>query len=268
VRYKMIALDIDGTLNNDEKQITPRTREALIRVQQQGVVVVLASGRPASGLARESIALELARHNGLLLSCNGALVKDAETNAVLHQSMIPRATAKALLRHIERYPVTGIVEDGTTLYATDPNGYCIEYECRNNNLRLEIVDNVADRVDFCPAKILIAAPRETLTPLIGAIEAPFAEDLSFVQSAPVYLEATLRGTSKAESLRLVCAHLGIASDEVMAFGDGHNDMSMLEFAGHGVAMGNACEELKRIANEVTLTNNEDGIAHALARHFG
>ena len=71
-----------------------------------------------------------------------------------------------------------------------------------------------------------------------------------------------------ESLRRVCERLGIAPAEVMAFGDAQNDMSMLDFAGYGVAMGNACAELKAMADEVTLSNNEDGIAVSLAKHFG
>ncbi|WP_302489555.1 HAD hydrolase family protein [uncultured Mitsuokella sp.] len=79
--------------------------------------------------------------------------------------------------------------------------------------------------------------------------------------------STVKGVSKSASLARVCERLGIERSEVMAFGDAQNDMSMLDFAGHGVAMGNACDELKDMADEITLSNNEDGIAASLSRHF-
>lgn len=91
--------------------------------------------------------------------------------------------------------------------------------------------------------------------------------MSFVQSAPWFYEGTAKGVSKSASLGAACERLGIRPQEVMAFGDAQNDMSMLEFAGYGVAMGNACSELKAIADEITLSNNEDGIAAAISRHF-
>ena len=144
-------------------------------------------------------------------------------------------------------------------------------EGRNNNMAVEIVDNIADAVEaqgVSPAKILTAAQNETLVPLLPYIREGFTEEMDFVQSAPWFYEGTAKGVSKSESLRRVCERLGIAPAEVMAFGDAQNDMSMLDFAGYGVAMGNACEELKAMADEVTLSNNEDGIAVSLAKHFG
>jgi hydroxymethylpyrimidine pyrophosphatase-like HAD family hydrolase len=88
-----------------------------------------------------------------------------------------------------------------------------------------------------------------------------------VQSAPWFYEGTIKGVSKLSALEHACDKLGIDRREVMAFGDAQNDMSMLAFAGYGVAMGNACDELKAMADEITATNNEDGIAVTLARHF-
>ena len=99
--YKMIALDLDGTLNNDEKKITDKTREALLAVQQHGVMVVLASGRQAPGLLREADALDLKDYHGLLLSYNGGQIKDATTGEILYSQAIDRETALRFLRHLE-----------------------------------------------------------------------------------------------------------------------------------------------------------------------
>ena len=265
--YKLIALDLDGTLNNDQKVITPKTREALIKAQQQGAIVVLASGRPTSGLFGESQALDLEQYHGVLLSYNGGKVIDVTTQEVLLEKAIPCSLAKKLLRHLEAFDVTPIVDNGEFIYTNDPQGFNISYESEGNHLPLKIVENIADAIDFNPVKILIASPHEKLVPASQNIIEPFKQDLSFIFSAPFYLEATMKGIDKAKSLALICKKLNILPQEVMAFGDAQNDKSMLEFAGLGVAMANATDELKAIADEITLSNNEDGIAHTLAKYF-
>lgn len=267
MRYKMIALDLDGTLNNDEKKITPKTKEALIAVQKKGVKVVLASGRPTSGLKRESDALELEKYNGILLSYNGGKVVDATTKEVIYEKSLPNETAVRLLKHMEDFEVSPIVDNGKHYYTTSKDEFMIEFESRLNNLGIKEVENVADAVDFNPVKVLIAAPKEYLVPASEKIMEPFKKELSFVQSTPFYLEATMKGINKASSLQAVCDKLNISPDEIMAFGDEHNDLTMIEFAGLGVAMGNACAKLKEVADEVTLSNNDDGIAHTLNKYF-
>lgn len=266
MKYKIIALDLDGTLNNDNREITKRTKEVLLAVQKQGATVVLASGRQAPGLKRESETLELERHHGILLSYNGGKIIDATTKKVIYEKCIPGEVAKRLLRHLEVLPVTPIVDDGKYIYTTDKNGYRIFEECQNN-LELKMVNNIANELDFSPVKVLIAAPNEVLVPASEKIIPHFEEELSFVQSAPFYLEATMKGISKAGALEAICDILHISPEAVMAFGDAQNDLSMIEFAGLGVAMGNACEELKAAADEVTLSNNEDGIAYMLEKYF-
>lgn len=265
--YKMIALDLDGTLNNDQKKITQKTRAALIEVQKKGVVVVLASGRPTSGTKRESDALELEKNNGILLSYNGGKVVDATTKEVIYEKSLPKETAARLLKHMEAFPVTPIVDNGKDYYTTDEKGFMVEFESKLNNMGIKVVDNVADNIDFDPVKILIAAPKEQLIPSSEKIMEPFRHELSFVQSTPYYLEATMKGINKASSLQAVCDLMEIKPEEVMAFGDEQNDIKMIQFAGLGVAMGNACDNLKAVADEVTLSNNEDGIAHTLDKYF-
>lgn len=266
MKYKMIALDLDGTLNNDQKVISPVTKNSLIEVQKQGVRVVLASGRPAPGLKRECDSLELVKYHGLLLSYNGGKVIDAATNEVLYEQSIPNHMAVKLLSHLEQFPVNVMVDDGIDMYAIAEDGFQVSYEYRNNNMGLKIVNNLAASIDFSPVKILIAAPPEVLAVYEKEIAADFQDKFSFVRSAPVYLEATLKGISKAESLGRAAAVLNIKQEEIMAFGDGLNDLSMIQFAGLGVAMGNACEELKEAADVVTLSNNEDGIALILKKY--
>lgn len=109
--YKMIALDLDGTLNNDDKVITPKTRAALIAAQKQGVVVALVSGRQAPGLQREADALEIEKYHGLKISYNGGRIQDATTGEILFDSSIDNATAVAFLRHLEPWPELSPIVD-------------------------------------------------------------------------------------------------------------------------------------------------------------
>lgn len=267
MRYKMIALDLDGTLNNDQKVITQKTKDALIEVQKQGIVVVLASGRPTPGMKRESDELELEKYHGLLLSYNGGRIVDVTTKQVIYEKSLPKVTAVKFLKHLEDFKVTPIVDDSNHYYTTDRKEFMIEFESKLNNMGIKIVDNVADDLDFSPVKILIAAPNEYLMPISDEITKPFRHELSFIHSSPVYLEATMKGINKASSLQNICDYLHIKPEEIMAFGDAQNDISMLEFAGLGVAMGNAMDSVKEIADEVTLSNNEDGIAFTLEKYF-
>lgn len=260
---KLIALDIDGTLYNDEKKITHKTRQALIDAQKNGHVAVLASGRPTPGLYLQSEELKLEKYHGLLLSYNGGKVTDITSNEVIYQKAIPNKTAKKLLKHLEKFDVNPIVDDGVYIYTNKPNGFKLDFESQQNRLEIKKVDNICNSVDFDPVKILIAAPNEILAPLIDEICKPFKDTLSFVMSAPFYLEATVKGVTKAHALKKISEKLNIDRSDVIAFGDAENDMSMIEYAGKGVAMGNACETLKEAADMVTLSNNDDGIAFAL-----
>ena len=266
MKFKLIALDLDGTLNNDAKIITEKTRQALVAAQKAGAIVALVSGRQAPGLEREAQALEIDKYHGMKISYNGGQIMDATTGEVLFRKAIPNDLAVRFLRHLEKWQeLSPIVDDGEYIYTTDAERYKVYDESHNNNLKVKIVPNIADAVTFEPVKILTAAPNEILLPHLQDISGGFEAEMSFVQSAPWFFEGTTKGVSKYSALEQAAAYLGISRDEVIAFGDAQNDMSMLEFAGYGVAMGNACDELKAMADEVTLSNNEDGIAATLAK---
>lgn len=264
---KLIALDSDGTLTNSDKKITERTKNALLEMQRRGSRLVLASGRPLAGLLREASLLQMDKYDGYLIAYNGGKITTANGKEIIFENSIPQVLARDVLLHLRKYPVNPIVDDGTAIITTDADSFSIAYESRNNNLAIKIVNSIVDAVDFDPVKILIAAPQEILEPVIEEIRQPFANTLSFIRSTPFYLEVTAKGIDKGMSLARLCEHLKIEQDVVMAFGDADNDKTMLEYAGVGIAMGNSCESLKKIADEITLSNNDDGIAIALGKHM-
>ena len=264
MKYRLIAMDLDGTLNNDEKQITEITKNALMAAQQKGIRLALASARPSPGLYRERDVLHLQDHEGILMSYNGGRIVDAATGKVLFETSMPLDETKAVLRFLENLPVTPILDDGVQFYVTDRNAYMVEYECWNNQMVCSEVENLADFISFAPVKILMSVQPEILKDVQAQIAAFLPEDLTVVQTAAFYLEVIPKVINKGQGIRDICRTLGISPEEVIAFGDAANDIPMLQAAGVGVAMGNAADAVKAAADRITRTNNEDGIAAALA----
>ena len=257
---KAIFLDLDGTLNNDQKIITESTKSALMAAQRRGVRLVLASARPSPGLFKERDILCLQEFGGVLMSYNGGRIVDAKSGAVLYETSMDLEQTKAVLRFLEKLPVTPILDDGVQFYVQDKNGYKVDYECQNNRMTCTEVGNLADFLSFAPIKILMSVLPERITEVQQKIAAFLPKELTVVQTAPFYLEVIPAVINKGQGLLDTCSALGIDPRDAVAFGDAQNDVPMLKAAGVGVAMGNASQEVKAAADEVTVSNNEDGIA--------
>ena len=263
MRYQLIAMDLDGTLNNDQKIITEKTKAALMDAQKSGIRLALASARPSPGLYKERDILRLQDHQGILMSYNGGRLVDAESGKVLFETSMDLEETREVLRQLEKLPVTPILDDGVQFYVTDKNGYKVDYECRNNNMVCTEVPNLAEFLDFAPIKILMSVQPEELAQVQETIAGFLPESLTVVQTAAFYLEVIPKVINKGQGIRDICKVLELPTEAVIAFGDAANDIPMLREAGVGVAMGNAQEAVKAAADLVTLSNNEDGIAAAL-----
>ena len=265
--YKLIAMDLDGTLNNDRKVITPKTKAELMAAQEQGIRLALASARPSPGLYRESRVLELEHYGGILMSYNGGRIVEAGSGKVLFETTMDLEQTRLVLRNLEALPVTPILDDGRQFYVTDKNGYKVDYECRNNEMVCSEVGNLSEFLYFAPVKILMSADPDSIGGIQQDIASWLPQELTVVQTAPFYLEVIPRSINKGQGIRDVCKVLGFGTEEVIAFGDAENDIPMLLAAGTGVAMGNAAQKVKAAADFVTLSNNDDGIAAALEKYL-
>ena len=263
MNIRLIAMDLDGTLSNDEKKITPLTREALMDAQKKGIRLVLASARPAPGLYREANALSVREYGGILMSYNGGCITDAASGRVLYRAGIETEIMRDVLRMLKEFPVTPILDDGVQFYVEDKNGFKVEYECQNNCMECAEVDDLSEFLNFSPVKVLMSVDPAVIKDVQKVIAGKLPEGLTVVQTAPFYLEVIPREINKGEGLKKVCELLGVPVEETIAFGDAENDIPMLKAAGMGVAMGNADENTKAAADCVTRSNNEDGIAAAL-----
>ncbi|MBC1343819.1 HAD family phosphatase [Listeria welshimeri] len=268
-----IILDIDGTLLNDDKKISPETKKALITTQQNGVKLILASGRPTTGMHLYAEQLEMKKYHGLLVSYNGAKVVDCQTKEELFNQTLTIAEGKAVLEHMKQFEVKVMIDKDDYMYVN--NVYdcyipykgeeinIIQYESRGGNFKLCEKEDLAAFLDYRINKILTAGDPDYMQKNYQAMMAPFKNTLNCVFTADFYFEFTAKNIDKAKALDTVLTPMGIHAENIIAFGDGHNDITMVKYAGTGIAMDNAVPELKAVANSITLSNNKDGIAQAL-----
>lgn len=277
VDIKAILLDIDGTLTNSKKEITPKTLKALKAAQDRGVKLVIASGRPAKGLTKYGDLLDMWMHHGLFVAYNGARVIDCENQEVLVDITMKQEDVTEVLTHLKKFDVIPVVTYGEYMVVEDVF-HCmvkdgdrvfnvIQYESRMNNYRLMEVEDLAKFTDFPVNKILTAGDSDYLQAHYEEMREPFKDRLSSMFTANFYYEYTAPGINKGSALKEAMEKLGIKPEECIAFGDAENDISMLEYAGIGVAMGNATDAVKAMADEITLSNEEDGIAESLYKHI-
>lgn len=275
---KVIIMDVDGTLTNSKKVVTPQTKEALLKAEEAGAILILASGRPTSGLIDLAKELEMDKHHGLLVAYNGSTVVDCETMEVLFNQALSVEEGKAVLEHMKKFDrVRPMIDKGEYMYVNNVydnwitwNGKpfdVIQYESRGGKFKLCEVDDLAAFVDFPLNKILTTSDPEYLQEHYQEMMEPFKDSLSCMFTGDFYFEFTAQGIDKAKALDTVLIPMGYKREDMIAFGDGHNDASMIAYAGIGIAMENAVQDLKDIADEMTLSNDEDGIAVALYKHM-
>ncbi len=262
-KYQIIVLDLDGTLLNSEKKIDSKTKEALIHLQQAGKKVVLASGRPTPGIMKLADELELDRYNGYVLAFNGGRIMNHGTKEVVYNKTVPGQYIA------EVYQTATELEMGILTYTedeiilgTDSNEYC-EIESRINGIGMRKVDNFVEYIDFPINKLLLPAEPAQVLKAQEILRAKFEKELGIFRSEPFFLEVVPQSVDKAYSLERLLEHLGMSREEMICCGDGFNDVSMIKFAGLGVAMANAQEEVKQAADYITASNDEQGIVQVI-----
>lgn len=262
MKYKMIALDLDGTLKNSQNEITSKTKEALIKAQQDGIVVVLASGRPTEGIRHEAKELEIEKYGGYIISYNGAAIIDARTKETIYSQALTLEEAYEMFDRSRKYNIACMAYVDGCVMSQDDNEY-VRYESWINDMGAMPVTNFKENLKEPVYKVLLTEKPELISKVEDEFKAPYQETLSISKSAPFFIEVMAKNIHKAHTLAYLAKRLNIHQDEIIAFGDGHNDMEMIEYAGMGVAMGNAVDVVKEVANYITASNDEDGIAKAL-----
>ncbi len=262
---KLIALDLDGTLTNSKKQMTPRTKAALQQAMSQGVRVVLASGRPTVGvwpLARE---LELDKLGGYILSYNGGCILDCATGKVLAQEVFPRELVAPVCEEARKAGAVALSYSSEGVITETPQDEYVQIECRTCGVPAIGVEDLSGAIQFDVNKILLTKDPDQMPHVEERMQQKFAGKLSIYKSTPFFLEIMPLGVEKAQSLAALLTILGLTAENLMACGDGWNDISMIKLAGLGVAMGNAVPQVKCVADWTTEDNDHDGVGLAVEK---
>lgn len=263
----IIALDLDGTLTNDRKEITPRTRELLITLQRKGARVCLASGRPPYGMRPLAEQLCMADYGGVLLCYNGGYVEECSTGKVLTERHIDESLLPRLIEWQQETGMTLMTYHEDKIYTEHPDDPYVAQSSRNNKMRVVGVKDFLHDVPRPINKCLMVGSPELVRQWEGYMAGEMQGRMHILHSTPYFIELLPLGIDKGIALNSLLSHYGMSTARLIAFGDSHNDIDMLTTAGIGVAMGNAEEEVKSAADHITLSNEEDGVYHFLLRYF-
>ena len=263
MKYKLIAVDIDDTLLNRKKVITDKTKKALIDAQKQGIKLAIASGRFPNGVMPFFKELEIDSYGGYRMSFNGGAIYNSNGEAI-SKTYLDKNFIEPVYSIIRPTSAMVVVHKDGKMYADrKENPFSDMPQKSNSGIIPEKVDDIAKFVDFDLHKIVIVDENEKLKKLDKILQKNFSDELDIYFSADWYLEVMPKAVNKGIGLKIIADDLGISLSETIAFGDNFNDVSMIEMAGMGVAMGNADAEVKSRANMVTDNCDNDGIAKAL-----
>ena len=265
MEYKIIVLDLDGTLTNRDKIITPRTKRALMEAQEAGNIVVLASGRPTAGVEPLAKELELARFGSYILSFNGGMITNCSTGEQVFSALLPLEANAKIIGLAEEYRVDILTYEGEEIITNDRECPYAVIESNINHLPVRQVDDMKSYVDFQVPKFLMLDEGDYLVTVEPRVKAAMGRDFSVYRSEEYFLEVMPKGIDKAQSLSRLLAHLGLVKDQMIACGDGYNDLTMIQYAGLGVAMENAVLPVRKAADYITASNNHDGVGQVVEK---
>ena len=263
--YKLIALDMDGTLLREDKTVSQRTKDAIKKAKDKGVTVVLATGRPIEGVHKYLEELDMLGENDYVLSYNGSLVQKSKTKEIISKVTL-KGTDTTYLYNLSKEIGVNIhsFSEKEGLITPKDNKYTrVEADINGIKFKEFSFDNI-DPEDVMVKVMMIDEP-EILEKAIDKLPKDIYEKYTVLRSAPYFLEFLNKDANKGTGVELLAKHLDIKPDEIITMGDAGNDLHMIEYAGLGVAMGNAFEEIKKVANYITDTNENDGVAKVIEK---
>jgi len=264
MNYKIIALDIDGTLASSNHTILPETKEALIKAQQNGLKIILASGRPTPGMMRLAQELQLDVFGGYVLSYNGGRITNIKTKEIMHEVFLTPKEAHEVYDLAKENNVNIMAYDGEDILTEDDDEY-IRLESHINSMPLVRCDNFKNAVINNTIKTLTTGAPEIIAEVEKKYIEKFGDRFSICRSMPFFLEVMPTGINKALSLGRLLNKLDMTPADLIACGDGFNDIEMIKYAGLGVAMANAVDEVKAVADYITRSNDDNGIVDVIEK---
>lgn len=265
MEYEILVLDLDGTLTTSEKEITPATRDALIKIQENGKKVVLASGRPTYGVIPLARELKLDKYGSYILSFNGARITDCRSHNLLFNKTVPDGILPELFDIVKEFPVDILTYTDDKIISGSTLTEYTELESKINHMPLVRSKDFVKDINFPVNKFLLTGDPKLIAQLKEKLTLKYHSYLNIYCSDPFFLEIMPQSIDKAHSLQKLLNSIGLTSDQMICCGDGYNDITMIEYAGLGVAMENAQPLVLESADYVTRSNNDEGVLHVIEK---
>lgn len=264
-QYEIIVLDLDGTLTNRDKVITPKTKAALLEIQRRGKKIVLASGRPTQGVMPLAKELELDQYGSYILSYNGGMITDCSTGEVIFSRLLPVEANQKIVELAEDERVDFLTYEKDVIITNNKDCPYGLIEQKINGMEIRQIEDMKSHLDFPVPKFLFLDDGDYLAMVEPRVKAALGSRFSVYRSEPFFLEILPKGIDKAASLERLLAHIGMTREQMIACGDGYNDLTMIQYVGLGVAMENAVLPVRKAADFITYSNNDDGVAHVVEK---
>ena len=263
--YDAIVIDVDGTLLDSDKQISEKTIDAIVDAQKRGKKVAIASGRSIAGIRKNASKIQLEKFGGYVIAYNGTTVVNCKTGECIYNQMVPGELLGQVYNEAVKSGVSIAVYNDAAKELIAGNGLnrYVELDAAACDVAVREVNDFVKAINFGFNKILLSGEPDNMKKVENHMAEMFGDKVNVFRSDPHFVELLPKYVDKGVAVEKLMRYLDINRDKVICVGDSINDMPMLRYAGMGVAMGNAQDKVKQLADYVTLSHNEDGVANVI-----
>lgn len=264
---RLIAIDIDGTLLTSQNVLTAQTKAMIHQIKSEGVRIVLCTGRPFRGIQPLLQELELNRINEFAISFNGAVIHSLEDESIIFHESLSFDSLKEIEQLSQKLNIKYHIQSDDGIYTS--NRDISPYTAYDSYLNHSLIKyrELNELASIAINKVMFVAEPSKIETIMGKIPNYFQGKYNLMRSLDFFYEFLSINANKGQALAQLAKELEISSTEILAIGDNDNDASMLEFAGIGIAMGNASQAAKEKATYITKNNDEEGVAFALQQYW-
>ncbi len=263
--YEILVLDVDGTLMRTDKVISEKTIAEIVRVQEAGIKVAIASGRCTAGIMPTARKIRLDEFGGYIVSYNGGCISNCQTGEIIYNINLPDGIVQEIYEFSKKEK-TGIMtyHDNDIIAENDADQY-IQIDAKGCDIDIHVVEDFGKEVTYPVNKCLLTGHPDYMAGVEPRAAKAFEGRLSVYRSEDFYVEMMPLGIDKAYGLSKLLKRLGYTRSQMICCGDGFNDISMIEYAGLGVAMANASEQVRERADYIAPHCDEDGLVDVIRR---
>lgn len=261
MKYKLVAVDVDGTLLDSKSNLTPETMKAVQETVAAGVILTICTGRPIQGVKPliDKLGLDLP-----FITYNGAMIVMGKSGKILYDQTMQGADVKTVYKLGEKFKTTIVIWANNKLYIHPLTQKAAAYS-ELSKTKPEPITDLEALIAQGVTKVLFYDEVEAIRDYEKAVAPDVPPTVNYCTSQPFLLEFFDQKVSKGNALARLSAYYGFSREEIIAIGDGFNDLPMIKYAGLGIAMANADDAIKQQADYVTFSNDENGVAHAIYR---